>query len=373
MNILIINPILYTPPPQGSIVQRISTIKHTMIYNYCLGFITAGHSITLIASEEYRPIEDTDFEFDIIFLKNTLKERIKKFPNGFPYLSGLYKYLKNNKEQFDIVISSENFTYNSLIAAIVCPQKLIIWQEVGQHAPTLNKIPSKIWHNIIARILYKNVLIVPRSDRATIFINQYCRMVSDDIVDHGININNFRFCADKQKYFVVVAQLIKRKNISLTIDKFKAFCRKYGDDYHLYIAGQGEEYDNLTRKIKDEGLIQNVTLKGFLSKEELSDLVGSASCSMLDSSHDYNIVSVLESIVCGTPFITNTVPYSSSLINNRHLGIAKDNWNEDDINNVLHNLPDIIEHCKMQREYFDNTYLATKIVNIFIKHNGSKE
>lgn len=368
MNILILNPILYTPEYHGGKVPKIATIKHTMIYNYCLGFMEQGHKVTLIASEEYKPTDDTSFQFDIIFLKNSVKEKIKKFPNGFPYLAGLYSYLKRNKDLFDVIISSENFTYNSLVAAIVCHEKLIIWQEVGQHVPALHNIPSKVWHNTIARVFYRNVLVVPRSEIAQNFIKQYCPKVSVDIVDHGIDLDNFTFSADKQKYFVIVARLEWRKNIALTIDKFSRFNKKYGG-YKLYIAGGGDEYENLLSQINREGLQEQVILTGFLSKQQLATLISGASCSLIDTIEEYNMVSISETIACGTPVITNTVPYSSYLINKYELGIVKDNWNEDDLKIVLDNLELYVENCRDYRHKLSTNYSTEMMINIFQQYN----
>lgn len=365
MNILIVNPILVTPPEHGGIVPTPKTIKHTLIYNYCLGFLHNGHDITLIASSEYRPSDENDFDFPIVFLKNTVKEKFRKFPNGFPYLSGLLTYLKKHRKDFDIVISSEAFTYNSFIASLVCPKKLVIWQEVGQHAPTLHRIPSKIWHNIIVRTLYRNVLIVPRSETAREFIGRYSGRVSKTIVDHGINIENFSFCAEKGKYFVVVAQLIKRKNIGLTIHKFKEFDDKYGCGYKLYIAGQGEEANNLLRLADSLNILDKVVFLEFLSKEELAETIRYATCSLIDTLWDYNMVSIPETIACGTPIITNSVPYSSYYIRDFCLGIVKDDWGADDIYDLLQNHTAYIENCRAYRDKLSNDYLSRLMIETF--------
>ena len=365
MNILIINPILITPPENGGIVPKPRTIKHTLIYNYCLGFIHNGHNITLIASSEYQPSEENHFDFPIIFLKNTVKEKLHKFPNGFPLLSGLYEYLKKHHHNFDIIISSEAFTYNSFIASLICPQKLVIWQEVGQHAPTFHRIPSKIWHNIIVRTLYRNVLIIPRSETARGFIGRYANRVSKTIVDHGINIDNFSFCAEKGKYFIVVAQLIKRKNINLTIRKFKEFDDRYGGGYKLYIAGQGEEEHNLLHLISSLNLDRKVFLTGFLNHIELSNLLHKASCFLTDTSWEFNAVSILETIASGTPIITNTNPYAASYIQAKQLGIVRDDWGADDIHNLLQHHTIYIENCRTYRNKLSNDYLSELMIKTF--------
>lgn len=365
MNILIINPILITPPEHGKAIPKPKTIKHTLIYNFCLGFLHNGHQITLAASEEYKPTEDQSFDFNILFFKNSIKSVITNFPNGFPHMSGLHAFLRKNHDKFDIIISSEAFSFNSLIASLICPKKLIIWQEVGQQAPTFHRIPSKIWHNIIVRTLYRNVLIVPRSETARGFIGRYANRVSKTIVDHGINIDNFSFCAEKEKYFIVVAQLIKRKNINLTIRKFKEFDDRYGGGYKLYIAGQGEEEHNLSHLIDTQGLSNKVIFLGFLSKEKLAHNIQLAACSLIDTLCDYNMVSIPETIACGTPIITNSVPYSAYYIHNYNLGIVRDDWGADDIHNLLQNHTIYIENCRTYRDKLSNNYLSELMIQTF--------
>ena len=62
MRILILNQILYTA--DNNTIPVVSSIKDTMIYNMCLGFVDAGHTVTLAAAEDYKPkaIEAYDFE-----------------------------------------------------------------------------------------------------------------------------------------------------------------------------------------------------------------------------------------------------------------------------------------------------------------------
>ena len=57
MNILILNPILYTA--ERNIIPNVDSIKDTMIYNMCIGFVALGHNITLCAAEEFRPQKRT--------------------------------------------------------------------------------------------------------------------------------------------------------------------------------------------------------------------------------------------------------------------------------------------------------------------------
>ena len=57
--ILIINPILYTS--ETNRIPKVKSIKDTMIYTFCLGFLNLGHQVTLLAAQDYQPEqEETD-------------------------------------------------------------------------------------------------------------------------------------------------------------------------------------------------------------------------------------------------------------------------------------------------------------------------
>ena len=49
MRILLLNSILFTA--ENNIIPQVKSIKDTMIYNMCLGFLKLGHNITLAAAK----------------------------------------------------------------------------------------------------------------------------------------------------------------------------------------------------------------------------------------------------------------------------------------------------------------------------------
>ena len=72
MNILVINPIMYTNETKN--IKKVDTLKDTLIYNVCLGFLEVGINVTLITSLDYKPIQNEEYPFKVIFLKTKLKK-----------------------------------------------------------------------------------------------------------------------------------------------------------------------------------------------------------------------------------------------------------------------------------------------------------
>lgn len=363
MNILILNSILYTA--DNSIIPKIKSIKDTMIYNMCLGFKSLGHNITLATSEDYKPTKNEEYDFPVIFFKSNYKKICK--PAMLPYSSELKKYIKQNHKNYDLVISSEVFQFQSLFAARICPNKTIIWQELTEHQNKFHKIPSKIWHKVIAKLCMKNILVVvPRSQQAYNFISQYMPSVSKTIIDHGINVDKFKFSVNKKRQIISSSQLIHRKNVDGIIKIFNKFHQLNGyEDIKLIIAGRGEEEHNLKKLVKDLNLQDCIEFVGFLSQTELNEYIRHSYAFLVNTRKDLNMVSIPESIVSGTPILTNRQPASAYYIEKYNLGIVKDNWNEIDIKDIVDHNKKYVDNCINYRSKLTSINTAQQFIEIF--------
>ena len=370
MNILIINPLLYTPKAQGAPVHKLSTIKHTMIYNYALGFTQLGHRVTIIASDEYRPTQPEQYEVEMVFLPNIAKKAIQRWPNGFPILGGLWSYVRRNRNKYDLIIASETFTQQAFVAAMLAPAKSVIWQEMHHHSPHLHGIPSRIWHGIVVKHLFSGkVKFVARSQAAKAFIARYSKNVSDIIIDHGVNIDNFSTVTQKRKQFVVVANLFDYKRVDEIIDKFAKFIAKYDNTYKLYLAGDGEMRQKLEQQVGELGIAENVVFCGFLSHQDLSRIVGESQASLVRTVKDLNMVSIPETLACATPILTNTTPLLANYIAETGMGIAKPDWNEDDIQTMVANNAEFVDNCIKHHYELSSKYRAELMIKIFNDNN----
>lgn len=351
MKILIVNPILYTSETRQ--VNRASSIKDTMIYDLCLAFVKKGHTVTLAGAEDYKPTEQEEYPFEVLWLNTKCKKIC--FPNVLPYCPELKKVIKENN--YDLIITSEVFSLNSLILSRRCKDKLIVWHELAKHNNILHKIPSKLWYGIIARLMFRNTKIVPRSNEAKCFIEQFCNNVSDTIIDHGVNLEKFDQETQKDNQFCISSQLIPRKHIEKSIDAFSKYLDKYDPSTKLIIMGDGEDKEKLINQVNSLGISDNVIFTGKLAHKELTDILKKSAGMLIYTEKDNNMISVVESIAVGTPVITTSVPYNASYIKSHQLGIVSDNWNEDDLNTVITN-KDYIKNCI---DYRDNLSTLTKV------------
>lgn len=362
MKFLVINSILYTA--DNGIIPSVESIKDTMIYNMCLGFKSLGHSVTLVASEDYRPTKNEKYDFPVLFFKSNCKKIFK--PAMLPYSSELKKYIKQNHKNYDIIISSEAFQFQSLYTACICPEKTIIWHELALHPSKYHQIPSKLWYNIICQIFMQKVrCIIPRSEASKLFIKRYFRQVSEECIEHGINVEQFAYSNKKDNTLIFVGQLIPRKNIKSIILKFSKFLKKTNNSYTLLIVGRGFLENELKEMTKELDISDKVKFIGFVDHTQLNNLLKQSMAMLIDTFQDNNMVSIPESIVSGTPVLTNSIPTNSSIISKNNLGIVKQNWDENDIMAIVNNNCFYVENCIRYRDNLTNKHSAQLFIDVF--------
>lgn len=361
MKVLILNPILFTA--DNNIIPQVKSIKDTMIYGMCMGFVKLGHNVTLAAAKEYMPTEKEDYDFEVKFFPSTFTHICK--PSVLPYSGELKRWLKRHHQDFELVIASEVFQFATLFAARICPKKTVVWQELTAHQNKMHRIPSKIWHNVVAKLFMNQVAItVPRSRKAQRFISRYMSRVSDTIIDHGIDLDKFPVSTGKERRIISSSQLIHRKNVDGIIRIFSRFHQLKGyEDIQLTIAGRGEEEENLKKLVRELDLQEAVEFVGFLPRDVLGKYISRSLAFLVNTRKDLNMVSIPESIVSGTPILTNRQPASADYIARNRLGIAKEYWNETDLKDIIDHHAEYVENCLNYREKLSNFHQAQMLID----------
>lgn len=361
MKILIVNPIIYTS--ESAEIKKAKSIKDTMIYDLCLAFKSLGHQVELVACEDYKPITQEEYPFNIIWLKAKYKKIFK--PNVLPYCPDVKSVALKGK--YDLIISSEVFSLNTFILARCCKNNLIIWHELAKHNRLMKQIPSKIWYGVVARLFFGRVPVVPRSIEARDFISKYCKNICKSIIDHGVNLEKFTPCTEKENCFCISSQLIPRKRIHLAIDAFSKYLGKYNPAATLYIMGEGEEADSLKELTKKLNCESNVIFTGKLAHSELIDILRKSRAMLVYTEKDNNMVSIVESIAVATPVITTSVPYNATYIKENSLGIVNDLWGENELNEISINNK-YINNCLEYRQSLSTLNKANEFIDILSKY-----
>ena len=365
MKIAFINPILFTANDSRRIPD-ITSIKDCMIYDLCCAFKEMGHEVTLVAAEDYSPRIPEEYDFKVLFFKSRFKKLF--LPDVLPCPSGFYSYLKENRARFDIVITSEVFSLYSLCAALACPRKTVIWNELNRHNHLSFKLPSLTWYNIVVPLFYRKIRrVVGRSDSARAFMARFLPQTSPIVVDHGINLNKFNHVSrEKKDQFIVAAQLVKRKNIDRIITHFSKFLKFPNcSGYKLLIAGRGVLENELKDQVKALGIESSVVFLGFVGRDQLNRFIAESKASLIDSTKEMNILAIPEDIVSGTPALNNTSPAIAPFVGANNLGIAKETWDETDLLKIVENNRLYVDNCIAMRPAFSTTRCAQSLIDAF--------
>lgn len=365
MRVLVINPIVYTAETKN--IVRAKSIKDTMIYDLCLAFHEQGHEVTLFAAEPYQPCCAESYPFEVRWEKCILPKIF--LPHRFPTMPEVKQYIRKNRDEIDLIITSEIFSMNSLWAYRTAPNKTIVWHELAKHNAMMKYIPSKIWYGIVAKAFMKDAYVIARSKAAQEFIGKYCRNVSQQYIDHGVNLDKFPVSGAKENCFLVCSQLIQRKRVDGIIRKFQAYLQRYDSEAKLYIAGDGDETCALKELVRQLGMESSVVFCGKLTHDELRTIMPKAKAMLINTVKDNSMISIVESIACGTPIVTTDVPLNSAYIRQHQLGIAKKEWDENDLHEVCSNNDFYAENCVQYREKLSTHYRVEQFIENFTSRN----
>ena len=359
MKVLIINPIVYTS--ESKEIKKVSSIKDSMIYDLCLAFHNEGQNVELYAADAYRPTECEKYPFPVIWDQCVIPGIFQ--PHRMPFLAGIYRYIRKNREKIDLIISGEVFSVNSMLAYFACKDKLIVWHELAMHNNLMKKIPSKIWYNIVVKLFMRDVRVVARSEEAKAFISNYCANVSSTVIDHGVNLEKFQCGKDKKNIFVVASQLIARKRVDGILEKFAQYLKKYDRNSMLYIAGDGENASFLKDLSKDLSIDERVCFLGKVGHDQLQILLASAYAMLVNTVKDNSMISIVESIAVGTPVITTSIPLNSRYIRSEKLGIVSDNWDADDMHEIVIHSAQYQTNCLDYRRKLSTRYKVEQFIS----------
>lgn len=118
----------------------------------------------------------------------------------------------------------------------------------------------------------------------------------------------------KPQKFLFVGRLVKLKNIKSIIDAVLFL----GAPYTLDIFGDGPEFNNLYRYIKQNNGAESVKLMGKKSREEILDIYNQYDCLVLPSLYDGWGGVTNEALLNGIPALVSNEAGSASIINSRN-------------------------------------------------------
>lgn len=132
---------------------------------------------------------------------------------------------------------------------------------------------------------------------------------------YGIDVVDNEFWQDysdggvlwKKRYFLTVGRQVPKKNFLHTVISYKVYHDRFGTRaLPLLMVGDGPEHGLIERYVKDNNLLESVTLLPFKSQKELRHIYHGAEALILSSNYEETWGLVInEAMACGVPVIAS--------------------------------------------------------------------
>lgn len=253
----------------------------------------------------------------------------------------------------------------------VCPDIPIV---VTEHSSTINKPIQDIavYEKEIAYYTYSAAdCLIAVSESLAKRIEENFGVKSKiiyNIVDLSLFSGSFIPVEKRDIDFISVGNLKKNKRMDLLI---RCFCKAFGsnDDRRLVICGDGPEYNNLKKLVRDYNAEGNVILTGKKTRVEIAEYLSRSKAFILLSERETFGVAFIEAMAAGLPVISTKSGGPECFITN-NIGVLV----EEDETCIVESMIEMLEDkekydresiARYANDNFGPNVIAKKITEIY--------
>ncbi|MBP9720563.1 MAG: glycosyltransferase [Bacteroides sp.] len=229
------------------------------------------------------------------------------------YMWGMLYYLLRLRNNFDIVIDSQNGVPFFTPLYVKVPKVLLIHhvhQEVfNDHLSYPLATLAKFIEAKLMPLAYKNTthVTVSSSSRKEMLKLGMGKSSDIQIINPGIYTKQFtKSVKTAHPTFIYLGRLKAYKNIDVIIKAFAKIVKKH-PDAKLFIAGTGEYDTSLLKLVNDKNIGSQVIFTQRVSEEEKNLLLGKSWAALQPSMIEGFGITVIEANATGTPVIASRV------------------------------------------------------------------
>ena len=136
---------------------------------------------------------------------------------------------------------------------------------------------------------------------------------SNNILKHKLQKGN-------RLNFLFVGRIVQDKGVYELLEAVKHLISKGNNNFHLYIVGDGGEFNNIKKVAETVGISRFISFPGYLEGEDLQEMYQIADWFILPSYHEGFPYVFIEAMRAGVPFITTKTGALARLINQSENG-----------------------------------------------------
>ena len=228
------------------------------------------------------------------------------------------------------------------------------------HINLPNNIPWKLTNLLFTR--RNNAIIAVCESVKTLLIKNKYPKNKIQVIFNGVEHTETtpQTTINNKKTFVTLARLSEEKGLMFLLKAINIFIKQSEDNapnFHMNIAGDGPQKQQLQAYINENNLQDHITLLGHVT--DTRALLANSYAFINSSSSEALSFAVLEAMAQGLPIIVTNVGGNVDIINHGKCGISVGYNNVDDMINAIKTL---ISDENLYQEYKKNTPIAIRDV-----------
>lgn len=293
-------------------------------------YLIREHQIFIITTYQDKPAFRLDERISVLFLKNRCAERQRKLESAIKELRNILQTI--DQIQPDIILAmGPEMSFRMLAVKYFRKIPTII----SARANPERELSSHLY-KCLASILYKKAdgMVCQTAATQEYYSSKLSKKVV--IIPNPIEEEFLTYPIEKEKEKVIVAvgRLVQDKNYPLLLNVFSKISKNY-PEYHLLIAGEGEERENLKQISKNLRIQNKVSFLGNVS--DIKPLYAKCSVYVLCSNNEGMPNSLMEAMALGAPTIATDCPVGGPryLIENKKNGLLIQMSNEKELGEAI--------------------------------------
>ena len=302
-----------------------------------------GHEVSVLSGPPYPELNDSVqlikipslgmfetedrmklFSLKLLFRPLDLYEWITVMTGGFPepytYGKRVYKYLKNNRKDFDIILDNQSLCDSLLKIQNILPLAVTIHHpitkdhklEMQNASNWKERLSSMRWHNFLPmqkRVAPKlNKIICVSAPSKEDIVKEF--LVEDnkiEVILNGIDINRFvpspSNLVKANRIITTASADIPLKGLKYLIQALPEILKSFPKTT-LTVIGKAPSNSEVSKLISNLNLKEIISFKSGISENEIVDLYHASEIAVIPSLYEGFGFGAGEAMACGVPLIS---------------------------------------------------------------------
>jgi glycosyltransferase involved in cell wall biosynthesis len=302
-----------------------------------------GHQVSVLSGPPYPELDESvelikipslglfetqnrmsSFGLNLLFRPLDLYEWLTVMTGGFPepYTFGkrVLKYIKHNKNDFEIILDNQSLSGSLLRIQEILPLVVTIHHPITKdHKLEMQnainwkeKLSSKRWHNFLPmqkRVApkLKKIICVSRPSKKDVVEEFHVDPNRIEVILNGIDINTFSPCSfdkrEKNKIITTASADIPLKGLKHLVKALPKILHSFPKTT-LTVIGKSPNNSEVSKLIEELNLSNVITFRSGISEKEIVDLYHSSELAVIPSLYEGFGFGAGEAMACGVPLIS---------------------------------------------------------------------